>query len=517
MFCRIISFFAAALVSILASGQSRVSDHLEAAARFADQDQLNRAFAEVQAALVQSPKDERAHYQLGVLLGQAGETRAAEEQFRRAIQLKPDYSEAHYRLALTQIARPVDKLDWTQAAAECRAALESRPDYPEALNLLGAALVSLNDVAHAIALFEHAIRLRPEYADAHFNLGMALEQTGQADAAIREYYRAVASRPAYAEVHSRLGKCLLGAGKREEARQELMLALRINPDLPDAHYALARLYRAIDGGPKAQLELSQVAELESRRRLAAEATHLSNVGLDLAAKGDFAGAVKSLQAAVKAKPDYAIAHYNLGLVLADNGDLNQAIAQLRVAISLNPVAAKGHLNLGRLLERSGDLKGAEKEMHQAVNLQPSDEVACSELHVLRAQMPASEFREDPPMADTPQRHNEAGRTLNARGDSLGSVAEFLKALAMKPDYFEARYNLAVAYLQTGDLPKSALEFRKLLLLRPNDVDSHFGLGLVLRQDGDWLGAADEFKAVLAERPGYPSAKYYLEITQQRPH
>ena len=233
---------------------------------------MSRAFAEAKAALVRDPESAEAHYRLGLLWGQGGEIQAAEEQFRDAIRLKPSYAEAHFNLALTSIAHPVDKLNWPEAADECRAALKYRPDYPEALNLLGVALVSMNQTDGALPLFRRAIQVRADYPEAHLNLGMALEEHSQMEAAMAEYRRALASRPAYAEAHVRLAKCLLDEGKTVEARSELDASLRINPDLAEAHYALARLYLASKNERAAKVESAQVEQLSNRRIQANRAT-----------------------------------------------------------------------------------------------------------------------------------------------------------------------------------------------------------------------------------------------------
>ncbi len=150
-----------------------------------------QTISEIQTALKQNPHDPRAHYQLGLIFGEVGDMLHAEGEFRQAIEVKPDYAEAHYRLALTLIAQPKDKLDWPQAAGECRAALKIRPEYPEALNLLGVALVSMNRSDEAVPLFERAIRLWPDYGEAHLNLGMAREAASQTEAAIAEYRLAI--------------------------------------------------------------------------------------------------------------------------------------------------------------------------------------------------------------------------------------------------------------------------------------------------------------------------------------
>ena len=41
-----------------------------------------------------------AHYNLGIVLSEQGETDQAIDHYRQAVTLRPDYAEAHYNLAL---------------------------------------------------------------------------------------------------------------------------------------------------------------------------------------------------------------------------------------------------------------------------------------------------------------------------------------------------------------------------------------------------------------------------------
>ncbi len=351
----------------------------------------------------------------------------------------------HYERAFALVAHPVDRLDWPQAAAECRAALREKPDYPEALNLLGVALTQMNRASEAVPVLRHALQLRPNYAEAHLSLGLAYEAQSETLAATGEYRQAVAERPLLTEARVRLAKCLIDQKEDDAARGELKTAIGQNPDLADAHYLLARLEEKEHHGDSAALEFRQVANLNQRRILATDAVRLSNAGLDAAKQHDFAKAAADLRGAVEAKPDDALAHYNLGLILADTGHLAEGIGEVREGISLDPHVTKMHGSLLRMLERA----------HQ----------------------PAS----DTSPADTPARHLMTGEQLMDEGATLDATGEFLRALALDPANFEARYHLAAAYLQLGKSDDSTLEFYRLLAVRPNSAEAHSGLKLALRQ------------------------------------
>ena len=76
---------------------------------------------------------------------------------RTALRLKPDFAEAHQRLA-----NSLQSLGDNEAALEhCRRALELRPDYSEAHCSMGIVLESLDRPNEALASYDDAVRLEP--------------------------------------------------------------------------------------------------------------------------------------------------------------------------------------------------------------------------------------------------------------------------------------------------------------------------------------------------------------------
>jgi tetratricopeptide (TPR) repeat protein len=65
-------------------------------------------------------------------------------------------------------------------------ALQLVPDFPEAHTNLGNVLFSLHRLPEAVDHYRAAIRLKPDYADAHYNLGLALRALGRAQEASAE-------------------------------------------------------------------------------------------------------------------------------------------------------------------------------------------------------------------------------------------------------------------------------------------------------------------------------------------
>ena len=94
--------------------------------------------------------------------------------------------------------------------------LQSDPNQPVALHLLGviAHQVEKNDVA--VNLISQALAFTPEFAEAHSNLGLALKELGRLDEAIANYHKALAINPDFAEAHSNLGNALKEQGRLDE-------------------------------------------------------------------------------------------------------------------------------------------------------------------------------------------------------------------------------------------------------------------------------------------------------------
>ncbi|MFQ5599676.1 MAG: tetratricopeptide repeat protein [Candidatus Krumholzibacteriia bacterium] len=93
------------------------------------------------------PRHVDAHVNLGRLLHEAGELRAAEEHYRTALQIEPEDATAAYDL--------------------------------------GVLLQDLGRQAEAVTAYTRAIQADPGYADAHYNLAHLYEQLGRAQGAVK--------------------------------------------------------------------------------------------------------------------------------------------------------------------------------------------------------------------------------------------------------------------------------------------------------------------------------------------
>lgn len=115
----------------------------------------------------------------------------AEAEFKRAIELNPNYSCAHYFYALNYLA-PMGKLD--EAEAELRRALELEPHLLIINTNLGSLFYFEGRYDEAIKQYRKTVELDPRFVTTHLRLIEVYMQTGRYDEALAEHESIVQPR-----------------------------------------------------------------------------------------------------------------------------------------------------------------------------------------------------------------------------------------------------------------------------------------------------------------------------------
>ncbi len=121
--------------------------------------------------------------------------------FQTAIQIQPDYADAHCNLGNTYLQQE----NLREAIICFQEALSIDPNFEEVYYNLGTSLAKLDRLDEAITFLHAAISIRPNFADAHYNLASALVKLNQKDLAKLAYNRAIALQPDYAQPQWNLG------------------------------------------------------------------------------------------------------------------------------------------------------------------------------------------------------------------------------------------------------------------------------------------------------------------------
>ncbi len=133
----------------------------------------------------------REYQQAGCASFSLGQLTEAVAAFEQALELHPDYAEAHNNLGLVL----QEQGQFARAEGCYRQARHLKPDRAEPCNNLGTALREQGKLDEAVACFRHALSLWPDYADCHYNLGLAFQHQNQWPDAIASFGHAVRLNP----------------------------------------------------------------------------------------------------------------------------------------------------------------------------------------------------------------------------------------------------------------------------------------------------------------------------------
>jgi tetratricopeptide (TPR) repeat protein len=140
------------------------------------------------------------------------------------------------------------------------------------------------------------------------------------------------------------------------------------------------------------VQLAAAGDLAGARRQFAEAIRLdpslgvawSNLGIVLAMEGEGAAAERHFREALRREPGLAEAWGNLGVLLVRGGRSAEAIEHFRAAVRLRPTWAEAHRGLGEALAAEGRLAEAVAPLEAAVRLAPGHAAAAHALGVVLA-------------------------------------------------------------------------------------------------------------------------------------
>ena len=134
------------------------------------------------------------------------------------------------------------------------------------------------------------------------------------------------------------------------------------------------------------------------------------------------------------------AHNDLGVILAKRNDYSGAMDHFAAAVQHNPNNAAAHSNLGQALAINGKFAEAEPHFLAAIKLKPDDPLA----------------------------HRRFADALIRQGRNREAIFHLQMVLCLSPKSdIQTRLSLAALFYQTGDARQAADQFRKVLLVSPN--------------------------------------------------
>jgi len=247
--------------------------------------------AKILTALRDTDKDNPiVWFSLGYMHGTLGNHEIAIQQYRKAIDLQPNYVMAHYNIGINY-----DYLkEYAKAIASYKRAIALRPGYARAYYHTGLAHCSLKEYEEALAAFRKTVAIEPKNSAAHKAIGSVYRSLKQYRSALSAYRTALALRPNDAQIHCYMGWSYDYLKEYANAIVAYEKAIALDPN-------------------HAQTYLSMGVSYESMRQ--------------------DSKAVAAYRKAVAVKSDYSLAYYRMGCVYERIANASDARRRLDVMLA----------------------------------------------------------------------------------------------------------------------------------------------------------------------------------------
>lgn len=468
------------------------------AMHLAQNNQLKEAKELCAAICGVDPDDAQIWNLLSSINGVLGDIEEAGDCSRRAIELRPDCSEARINLGNVLLHQG----RYEEALAQYRKVLQLEPGNLGAQNNAAQVLVKMGKHDEAEACYREITRLNPTAVDVWYNIGnLQIKQKKYADAA-RTFRQALSLDPNHLRVVDikRYGPELIQSGCSEGVRELVSDFCTLRPSDPEAWFLLST-FEGLEG------DMTKAAE-SARQAIALKQDHISahmNLAKALVSLGRHEEAVTHYQTVLQYQPGVAAVHGELGNAFAGIGKFHEAEACYTKALRLDPKQAEIRCGLGNVKYRQKEYDDAVLQYREAIRLKPDYALAYSSLGFTQyaqnnIKSAIANLRHaielDPGLAAA---YNKLAVVF--RGINHLEAAEALarQAVDLNPDSAAAHYTMANIHHAYGRIREAIEENRRVLELNPSDFVAHSAQLMCMEHlpeysPGDLLKASQEWAA-----------------------
>jgi tetratricopeptide (TPR) repeat protein len=394
----------------------------------------------------------------------------------------------------------LERGDSDAGVASLQQVVRLQPEFAEAREQLGEALLNNGNAEQAATEFRKAVELRPDSYAAYFGLGRALAKAGPVEAAVEAFRNAVRLRPSSAEAQKQLE-----IAEQRRAKQ----ASLVKPQ--DAVTAGANPARGAEPPALPAGDLLRATSPDDQETMALIEGHIR--------RQEFQQAEPLLLDYTRQHPESSWGHYALGYVYYGQQRLGDAIRELAGSLKLDINNAEAHKMLGKTLMVIGRYDAALIEMQQAVQLDPqSAEIRYNlgKIHSANDNYPLARpaleeaVRLDPNYMEA---YDALGFVCESLGDDATGLSHYRKAVELNEQRmgsFVAPYlNLSAFYNRTGQADEALTHAQKAIQLDAKSDAAYFQAGKAYARQEQWEKAVEALEEATALNPSKSSYYYVL--------
>jgi len=106
-------------------------------------------------------------------------------------------------------------------------------------------------------------------------------------------------------------------------------------------------------------------------------------------------------------------------------------------------------------------------------------------------------------------YSAKGISLHILGFSDEAISTYRQAIALKPDYAEAYYNMGIALKAKGQFDDAIKSYRQAIAIKPDYAETYNNMGNVLSDKGQWDDAIKAYRQAIAIKPDF--AEIYINM------
>ncbi len=403
--------------------------------------------------------------------------------------------------------------DYRKAALELKNARQINPLNVEALYYLGLISEKQGDYRGAFGAFQSVLEQKDSHVGANLHIGRIYLMSGDIDKALAKAEKALAVEPQNIDGHALRGAVYLRQNKLEDARKEAMFALGKRPDDVAATSVLVGVLEKENKAPEA------IALLKKATAANKKETALRMLLIELYRRQkDIAGIEAVYRELFAIEPSNVAYRTDLARFLVAFGKKDDAEKVLRDMVAAMPKSDKAKLVLIDFLSNQRSIEQAEGALKTFIKAAPNEDdlkFGLVDLYVKHAQLDKAEAAlhaiegESKAKPTVIRARTGLARLRLVKGDTAGAAALVKQVLADDGGNAEALILQSRLLLGQDKRDQAITDLRQVLRDNPGNVEALGLLADAHLRGGDVDLAAENLKLLLRSDPRNEGARLTL--------